>query len=232
MKNQKTNKKVARKESSIFIIFTLIMIAVIIVATVWLSINYDAIKKGVDGTKLYTQEEIAEAYNKGVQDKAQFEQDILYWQNEYEDIRSELNEQLSSKVTMINNLQNDINLLQSRVNGLQEQVSSKTSIIDNQQNNINSLQSRINELQEQVSSKTNEISSLMQTLADSVYFNEIIGMEFKLNNDNSYMLTNVDYDIESVVIPQFVFEINVDGVTHYYESVVEMRGTKPVTSMG
>lgn len=86
MEKQKTVKK---RHNSGTTILTIILVAVLGFATYWVAVNYETVKATFNGTKLYTQKEVTEAYNKGVGDKTSYEKQIAEWMTSYETVATE-----------------------------------------------------------------------------------------------------------------------------------------------
>ena len=95
MKKQKTVRK---HHNSGTVILTIILIAVLGFATYWVANNYETVKATLNGTKLYTQKEVTDAYNKGVGDKTSYEKQIADWMTSYETVATE-KVALSEKIT-------------------------------------------------------------------------------------------------------------------------------------
>lgn len=89
MKKQRT---VQKHNSTGTVILTIILIAVLGFATYWVAVNYETVKATFNGTKLYTQKEVTDAYNKGVEDKASYEKQITDWMTSYETANAQLKE--------------------------------------------------------------------------------------------------------------------------------------------
>lgn len=86
MKKQKTVRK---HHNSGTVILTIILITVLGFATWWVATNYETVKATFNGTKLYTQKEVTDAYNKGVGDKTSYEKQIADWMTSYETVATE-----------------------------------------------------------------------------------------------------------------------------------------------
>lgn len=89
MKKQKTVRK---HHNSGTVILTIILIAVLGFATYWVATNYETVKATFNGTKLYTQKEVTDAYNKGVGDKTSYEKQIAEWMTKYETVNAQVKE--------------------------------------------------------------------------------------------------------------------------------------------
>ena len=86
MKKQRT---VQKHNNTGTVILTIILIAVLGFATYWVAVNYETVKATFNGTKLYTQKEVTDAYNKGVEDKTSYEKQITNWMTSYETVATE-----------------------------------------------------------------------------------------------------------------------------------------------
>lgn len=89
MKKQRTVRK---HHNSGTVILTIILIAVLGFATYWVATNYETVKATFNGTKLYTQKEVTDAYNKGVGDKTSYEKQIADWMTKYETANASVKE--------------------------------------------------------------------------------------------------------------------------------------------
>ena len=83
MKKTKNNNKAV-------IILTSILVVVILLVSLWGYLNFDAIKSTFDGNKLYTQDEVTEAYNKGLTDRRSYETQINELISKFEASESKL----------------------------------------------------------------------------------------------------------------------------------------------
>ena len=168
MKKSKTRKKTS------VIALTLTLVALLGFFTYWIFTNFETVKSSLDGTKLYTQEEITEAYNKGVSDRKNFENEINEWISKYE--ISELGK-----------------------NELQIQINEKQDLIYIKTNEINDLINTNSVLKEDIDVLNNELSTIkaeleeLQAEYNAIYNNAINNKLIEaINNNNQYIIAYYD----------------------------------------
>ena len=126
-------KKKHKKANISAIVLSIILVAVLGFATLWIALNYDALKSTIDGTKLYTQEEVQEAYNKGLEDKQGYEAQITEWINKYEETLQKLNNanEKMQKLNESNELnKNEIKELQSLIQQLNNDIDYYSTLLE------------------------------------------------------------------------------------------------------
>ncbi|MBQ8749669.1 MAG: hypothetical protein IJZ29_04315 [Clostridia bacterium] len=151
-------KKTKRTRAGL-IILTITLIAILSFCLFWVVNNFNTIKSTFDGTKLYTQQEVNDAYNKGLEDKSTFENQIVEWMNKYEEgeiAKSELQVQINEKQELINQKQEELELKQVELNNLQnsnetlqEELELKQSEVDALTNELDLLQADYEVLEEE-----------------------------------------------------------------------------------
>lgn len=169
MKKSKTRKKT----SASVIALTLILVAVLGFCTYWIGTNFETVKSSLDGTKLYTQEEITEAYNKGVADRKNFENEINEWISKYEVselAKSELQIQINEKQDLINQKLEELNNALSANESLEEDMLLKQSEIDALVNELALLEKEYNELLKQYA-ELEKNSNINNKLIESINSN-------------------------------------------------------------
>lgn len=172
MKKQRT---VQKHNNTGTVILTIILIALLLFATYFVAVNYETVKATFNGTKLYTQKEVTEAYNRGVEDKESYESQISDWMTKYETIESGklvLEEKVTANEEEIKQLKNENEQLKE----LQEkegedyslEILKKNAEIERLTAENNQLTAEIKELQKQlaqVKREFNEYELIINSLA-------------------------------------------------------------------
>ena len=187
MKKSKTRKKTSLS----VIVLTLILVAVLGFCTYWIATNFETVKSSLDGTKLYTQEEITEAYNKGVADRKNFENEINEWISKYEIselAKSELQIQINEKQDLINQKQEELNNALSTNESLEEDMLLKQSEIDALVNELALLENEYNELLKQYAELENN-SNINNKLIESINSNNQYVITYYYNGLNFALIT-------------------------------------------
>ena len=122
------------------IILTTILVIFVGFVAVWGYLNFDAIKSTFDGTKLYTQDEVTEAYNKGLTDRRSYETQINGWIAKYE---AEVNKLATAR----------------------EQIQALNASITESNQSRAEMQAQINELSVAIAEAESNLNYYMQVLA-------------------------------------------------------------------
>lgn len=203
------------------IVFSVIFIGAFIFFATWTFINWDKVIASMDGTKLYTHEDLEKAtqdgYNTALVDKEEYEKLI----NSYKDTITiktdeishlnvqinDLNADIINKKTKIANLESAIEIKNSLISDLEnsisskdEDINSKLALIDELNDEIIDLNLDIDELENQVSVHELTISNLntkIDNLNKSIayYENFIKGLETNSQAVATFMYNDSVYSI-------------------------------------
>lgn len=171
MKKQRT----ARKANKGTVILTIILVALLLFATYFVAMNYETVKATLNGTKLYTQKEVTDAYNRGVEDKASYEKQIADWMTKYETIESKklvLEEKVTANEEKINQLTIENNQLKEQQEkegeDYSEEIAKKNATIEQLTAENNQIRTEIKELKNSLArykSEFNEYELIINSLA-------------------------------------------------------------------
>lgn len=100
------------------IVFNVVCLALFTFVIVWSITNWNTIKSSFDGTKLYTQTALDEAYKQGLGDKEKYEQRINNYKEQIETLNKTIKE-LTDENTLLKNNEKDYI---SRISELEKQV--------------------------------------------------------------------------------------------------------------
>lgn len=107
------------------VVFNVICLAFFVFVVVWSITNWSTIKSSFDGTKLYTQSALDDAYKQGLGDKEKYEQRINDYKTQIETLNKSIKE-LTDENTILKNNNKDyaklIEELQAKVKELQNKV--------------------------------------------------------------------------------------------------------------
>lgn len=119
------------------IVFNVICLAFFVFVVVWSITNWNTIKSSFDGTKLYTQSALDEAYKQGLGDKEKYEQRINDYKTQIETLNKSIKE-LTDENTILKNNNKDyaklIEELQAKVKELQNKVKYYESLLSAYEN--------------------------------------------------------------------------------------------------
>lgn len=137
-------------------ILTLTLIVLLGLVLFWAVVNFDAIKASFNGTRLYTAQEVEQAYNEGVGDKSGLEAEVLDWISKYEQSES-TNTQI---LTQIEQREQEIATLTAERNALKQSgTAQETRIIE--------LNAQIEQLTSEKNALTAEYTELQNELQTS-----------------------------------------------------------------
>lgn len=177
-------KSNARKKTSASVILTLILVAVLGFFTYWIASNFNTVKSSLDGTKLYTHEEVTEAYNKGVADRNSYESQINDWISKYE-------------------------ISELAKSGLQIQINEKQELLNIKNYELSELIITNNSLEEDIEELNNELSKIeaeleeLQAEYNAIYNNAINNKLIEaINNNNQFVIAYYDNGLSYKLITQ------------------------------
>lgn len=188
------------KKQIVGLVISLVLLAALALGITWVVLNFDKVKAGMDGTGLYTKEDIEKSYEDGytkaLEDKAEYERLI----QQYRDSVTELSDtisQLNSEVTSLTNSNRDLELnvttLENHKTELEKSVNELTEIKNQNDENITTLNTKVKELLAQISDlklndgqKQEEIDNLTAQITS---LNTIVT---QLQNTNSLNLSTIE----------------------------------------
>lgn len=144
------------------------MVAVVLVGLLafcawWVTQNGDKVQAGLDGTKIYTQQEYEEAYNKGVEDGALIK-------TEQERLIANLKKQVDNLNTSANALRADIAQKDAQIASQSAQATQDASTIASLQAEITRLNNLVAQLQQDIDFYIAKIEELQTENEVAVYF--------------------------------------------------------------
>lgn len=170
------------------ITFSAIFILLFAFVLTWGIINFNKLKEGINGTELYTKDDINSAYNDGYNT-------ALLNKKEYEELINSYRDTISLQTEEISKLSSDITILtnsnkgyESQIKILENTISSDKKTIANLNTTINSNQETINDLNSNIAEKVSRINQLEK---------EIIDLE-KSNENKDFEILNKQNEINSI----------------------------------
>lgn len=142
------------------IVFSVIFIGAFVFFATWTFINWDKVKASMDGTKLYTYDDIEKAtqdgYNTALVDKEEYEKLI----NSYKDTITIKTDEISHLNVQINDLNADIINKKTKISNLESAIEIKNSLITDLENSLSSKDEDINTKLELIEELNDEIIQL------------------------------------------------------------------------
>ncbi len=160
------------------IIIAIVSACVVVIAGVFIGVNWNSLSVLFSGTKIYTYEQIEESYDKGYNDANTNEKQYLEQLNHFKKLYEDNNLELTNCRNQIENLTNSNNNYKSQVEDLTEQktnlqgsISSLESIklenektIEENNKNISALQEEVQKLESDNNTNTENITKLQNQI--------------------------------------------------------------------
>lgn len=191
------------------IITYILLIAGLAVCIAWICVNQDAVKKGLQGANLYTEEDLQNSYKDGYDSALSDKDSYVELIDSLRDEKITLTDQLSQANASLTQANNSIKDKQSQIDTLTEQkteletnVSNLQTINSQNEITITGLNETISELQSQVkileaseSDKTSQISALNTQISN---LQTLVSQLQNTNEINSNTITSLNAQIISL----------------------------------
>ncbi len=182
------------------IIIAIVSVCVVVIAGVFIGVNWNSLSVLFSGTKIYTYEQIEESYDKGYNDANTNEKQYLEQLNYFKKLYEDNNLELVNCRNQIENLTNSNNNYKSQVEDLTEQ---KTNL----EYSISSLESIKLENEETIRENNKNISSLQEEV-------EKLKSDNNTNIENITKLQNQILTLQSLNVQlQRTNELNISTIT-------------------
>lgn len=167
----------------------------------WSVINFNKVQTALNGSELYTREELEEygnnMYNQGLEDKEEYLEQI----NQYRDTITHLNDEISKYKYNIQVNNENIDSLTTQRDGYKKELEETKVLLEEEKFKSDSSSETISELESKITKLTNSIESKDKQIAD-------------LKKENVDALKSIDYyenfiktlETETSVVATFVYD--------------------------